>query len=47
MTSQSLRLSALSARAMEAAAPAPWTATLTMETRKPNSEPVSWPTKSL
>ena len=26
--------------------PAPWTATLTRETRKPNPDPVSWPRKS-
>ncbi len=46
MTSQSLRLSAVTARAMEAGAPAPCTVTRTWETRNPNPEPVSWPRKS-
>ena len=46
MTSQSLRLSTLSARAMAAGAWGPCTLTGTSEMRKPKPEPVSWPRKS-
>ena len=46
MTSQSLRLSTLSARATAAGASGPWTLTWTNETRKPKPEPVSCPRKS-
>ena len=41
MTSQSLRLSTLSARAIAAGASGPCTRTGTKETRKPKPEPVS------
>ena len=46
MTSQSLRLSAVSARAIDAAAAGPCTVTGTCETRKPKPDPRSCPRKS-